>query len=150
MFWTYERSLASDDPNRADLAVAVFGNTWDSMEDPGNKGISLGEEFSYTINVYRNTMYLTFHNDRLGTVRQARSLVRGADDLDNPYSYGGDSLYFKAGVYNQCSTRSGKSDWYAGCPGTGEWEIDKAAGNYAQATFSRLVIGASTNPEETN
>lgn len=150
VFWTYERNLASDDPHRADLAIAVFGNTWDSLEDPGEAGISLGEEFSYTINVYRNTMYLTFHNDRLGTVRQARSLVHGADELDNPQSYGGDSLYFKAGVYNQCSTRSGQSDWYAGCPGTGDWDIDKAAGNYAQATFSHLAIGASTNPNETD
>ncbi len=148
VFWTYERNLPRDDPNRTDLAVGVFGNTWDNMEDPGENGIALGEEFSYTINVHRNTMYLTFSNERLGTIRQTRSLVRGADALDNPYAYGGDTLYFKAGVYNQCSTRSGESQWYAGCPGTGDWAVDKAAGNYAQATFSRLVVTASTPPEE--
>jgi len=147
VFWTYERNLATDDPNRTDLAVPVFGFAWDSDEDPGENGIALSEEFSYTINVHRNTMYLTFTNDRLGTVQQVRSLVRGADSKDNPYAYGGDSLYFKAGIYNQCSTRSGESMWYSGCPGTGDWETDKANGNYAQATFSRLVVGDSTPPE---
>lgn len=146
VFWTYERNLGRDDPNRTDLAVPVFGFTWDSGEDPGERGIALGEEFSYTINVHRNTMYLTFHNERLGTVQQTRSLARGADAQDNPYAYVGDSLYFKAGIYNQCSTRTGTSMWYAGCPGTGEWEQDKADGNYAQASFSRLVVGASTPP----
>ncbi|MEP3421641.1 MAG: polysaccharide lyase family 7 protein [Erythrobacter sp.] len=147
VFWTYERNLARDDPDRTDLAVPVFGFGWDSMEDPGANGIALGEEFSYTINVHRNTMYVTFHNERLGTVEQSRSLIRGADAKDNPYAYGGDSLYFKAGVYNQCSTRTGTSMWYSGCPGTGDWETDKADGNYAQATFSRLVVGPSTPPE---
>ena len=150
VFWTYERNLARDENNRTDLAVAVFGGTWEYMEDPGESGIALGEEFSYTINVYRNTMYLTFHNERLGTVTQARSLVRGADELDNPLSYGGDTLYFKAGVYNQCSTRSGTSMWYAGCSGTGDWATDKADGNYAQATFSRLVVGPSIRPDQTD
>ncbi|WP_034960750.1 polysaccharide lyase family 7 protein [Erythrobacter longus] len=147
VFWTYERNLEKDDPDRTDLVVPVFGYTWDNREDPGANGIALGEDFSYTINVHRNTMYLTFHNERLGTVQQTRSLVRGADAKDNPYSYGGDSLYFKAGIYNQCSTRTGTSMWYAGCPGTGNWEQDKADGNYAQASFSKLVIDPSTPPE---
>lgn len=147
VFWNYERNLAQDDPNRTDLSVPVFGNSWDSSEDPGENGIALGEDFSYTINVHRNTMYLTFYNERLGTVEHSRSLVRGADAKDNPYAYGGDSLYFKAGIYNQCSTRSGTSMWYAGCPGSGDWETDKANGNYAQASFSKLVVGPSTPPE---
>lgn len=148
VFWTYERNLARDDPNRTDLSVPVFGYAWEVDEDPGENGIALGEDFSYTINVHRNTMYLTFHNERHGTVSHRLSLVRGADELDNPYSYGGDSLYFKAGVYNQCSPRTGSSMWYAGCPGTGNWAEDKANGNYAQASFLRLVMGPSTAPGE--
>ncbi|WP_299194037.1 polysaccharide lyase family 7 protein [uncultured Erythrobacter sp.] len=147
VFWTYERNLARDNPNRTDLSMPVFGYAWDVDEDPGENGIALGEDFSYTINVHRNTMYLTFHSERLGTVNHQLSLVRGADALDNPYSYGGDSLYFKAGVYNQCSPRTGDSMWYAGCPGTGDWERDRADGNYAQASFSRLILGPSTAPE---
>jgi poly(beta-D-mannuronate) lyase len=147
VFWNYERNLAKDNPDRDDLSVPVFGGNWDTTEDPGEAGIRLGEEFSYTINVHRNTMYLTFHNERLGTVVQSRSLVRGADAMDNPYAYGGDSLYFKAGVYNQCSTQTGGGNWYAGCAGTGDWEIDKANGDYAQATFSRIVLSDSVAPE---
>ncbi|MCK0127147.1 polysaccharide lyase family 7 protein [Erythrobacter sp. F6033] len=148
VFWNYERNLAKDDPDRNDLSVPVFGGNWETKEDPGENGIKLGEEFSYEINVHRNTMYLTFHNERLGTVVQSRSLVRGADDKDNPYAYGGDALYFKAGVYNQCSTKSGGGNWYAACAGTGDWEVDKANGDYAQATFSRIELSESTPPPE--
>ncbi|WP_299296554.1 polysaccharide lyase family 7 protein [uncultured Erythrobacter sp.] len=148
VFWNYERNLAKDDPDRNDLSVPVFGGNWNDTEDPGDAGIKLGEEFSYTINVHRNTMYVTFQNERLGTVTQSRSLVRGADEKDNPYAYGGDSLYFKAGAYNQCSTKSGGGNWYAACAGTGDWDIDKANGDYAQVSFSRLVLSDSNPPQQ--
>lgn len=147
VFWNYERNLAQDDPDRDDLSVPVFGGNWNSTDDPGETGIKLGEEFSYTINVHRNTMYLTFHNERLGTVVQSRSLVRGADAKDNRYAYGGDTLYFKAGAYNQCSTKGGGGNWYAACQGTGDWVKDKANGDYAQVSFSRLVLSKGSAPE---
>lgn len=149
LFWTYERNLAKKDPKRKDIAYPVFGFTWENPEDPGENGIALGEEFSYTINVHRNTMHLTFENERLGTVTYSKALVNNVDangnvdEDDNKYSYGGDSLYFKAGIYNQCSASDAEGFWYAACPGTGDWETDKADGNYAQATFSRLVHGPS-------
>lgn len=152
VFWTYERNLAKDDPKRRDIAYAVFGNTWENPADPGSRGIALGEEFSYTVNVHKNTMYLTFTNARQGTVRHSINLANNVDANgvvdadDNKYSYGGDSLYFKAGIYNQCSVKTDPGFWYAGCPGTGDWETDKANGNYAQARFSRLVVGDSTPP----
>ena len=153
VFWTYERNLAKDDPNRTDIAYAVFGNDWTDPSDPGASGIPLGEEFGYTINVYGNTMYLTFESERLGTVKQSLSLVNNAgsgspfDPLDNRYGYGGDSLYFKAGIYNQCSTKNDGSFWAAACAGTGDWETDKANGDYAQATFSKLTLGEGS-PEK--
>ncbi|NNE56511.1 MAG: polysaccharide lyase family 7 protein [Hellea sp.] len=154
VFWNYERNLAKDDPNRTDISYPVWGNTWENKNDPGAAGIALGESFSYTINVHENTMYLTFASDTHGTVKYTRSLVHNVDAygkvdvLDNKYSYAGDSLYFKAGIYNQCSTKTGGGLWYAGCPGTGEWAVDKANGDYAQATFSKLTVGPSTPPEE--
>ena len=153
VFWTYERNLPRDDDNRTDIAYPVFGNLWDDPGDPGPDGIALGEEFSYTINVHRNTMYVEVSNPRLGTRRYKKSLVHNVDAygerdlLDNPYSYGGDSLYFKAGIYNQCSTKPGGGFWYAECPGTGDWKTDKANGDYAQATFSKLTVGEATEPE---
>lgn len=153
VFWTYERNLAKDDPKRKDIAYPVFGFTWENPEDPGDAGIALGEEFSYTVNVHRNTMHLTFENARHGKVTYSKVLISNvdangnADEDDNQYSYGGDSLYFKAGLYNQCSTSTADGFWYAACPGTGDWETDKRDGNYAQATFSRLVHGPSEAPE---
>jgi poly(beta-D-mannuronate) lyase len=150
VFWTYERNLPKDDPNRKDIAYPVWGNLWTNLDDPGERGIALGEDFSYTVNVHRNTMYLTFANERLGTVRQRISLVNNvgatgvADPLDNKYSYGGDSLYFKAGAYNQCSTKSSQDFWAPGCAGTGDWKADQVNGDYAQTSFSRLVAGPST------
>lgn len=150
VFWNYERNLPRKDKNRKDISHAVFGFDWSNQSDPGELGIALGEEFSYSINVLKNTMYLTFHNERLGTKTFTKSLVSQLsadgtmDPLDNKYSYGGDSLYFKAGVYNQCSTQKGGGYWYAGCEGTGDWEVDKANGDYAQATFSKLEVGEAT------
>jgi poly(beta-D-mannuronate) lyase len=152
VFWNYERNLPKDDDNRTDISHAVFGYDWNNTSDPGTLGVALGEEFSYTINVHKNTMYLTFSNDRLGTKAFTKSLVSQLsadgtmDPLDNKFSYGGDTLYFKAGVYNQCSPKKGGGDWYAGCPGTGDWAVDKANGDYAQATFRELTVGPSTPP----
>lgn len=153
VFWNYERNLAKDNPDRKDISHPVWGNTWENKNDPGTKGIALGESFSYTVNVHENTMYLTFKSENHPTVTYTRSLISNMDafgeidGLDNKYSYGGESLYFKAGIYNQCSTKSGGGFWYAGCPGTGDWDIDKANGDYAQSTFSKLTLGPSTPPE---
>ena len=143
VFWTYERNLARNDPNRSDIAVPVFGNLWDNPDDPGENGIALGEEFTYEVNVHNNTMYVTFTNERLGTVGQAVSLVQGVDELDNPQSYGGDAMYFKAGAYNQCSTQLREGFWYAGCAGTGDWDVDRENGDYTQVSFSRLILSDS-------
>ena len=152
VFWTYERNLAKADPNRKDIAYPVWGYTWENPNDPSANGIALGEEFSYEVNVVKNTMHLTFKSEGHPTVRNQINLANNIDangqedELDNPYSYGGDSLYFKAGIYNQCSTKNAKGIWYAGCAGTGDWAVDKANGDYAQATFTRLVSGESTAP----
>ncbi|MGI9220392.1 MAG: polysaccharide lyase family 7 protein, partial [Woeseiaceae bacterium] len=104
---------------------------------------------SYTVNVYENTMYLTFESDRLGAVRHDINLsdnidVNGVvDALDHPNGYTGDYLYFKAGSYNQCSTKDAPTFRYPACPGTGNLEKDIADGNYSQVTFSRLVVSES-------
>lgn len=152
VFWTYERNLAKDNPNRTDIAYPVWGNTWENSADPNASGIRLGEEFSYIVNVHKNTMYLTFESPGHPTVKHQINLANNVDangkvnPLDNKYGYGGDSLYFKAGIYNQCSTKDADGIWYTACAGTGDWAIDKANGDYAQATFSRLIAGDSSAP----
>lgn len=92
-------------------------------------------------------MYLTFKSAAKAVVKYQINLANNtdangkADPLDNPYSYAGDSLYFKAGAYNQCSVKDDPGFWYANCAGTGDWLKDKANGDYAQVTFSKLAFG---------
>lgn len=152
VFWNHERNLPKDDPNRIDIAYTAFGHDWDDKTDPGDKGIALGEEFSYTVNVYGDTMYLTFESDRQGIVRHRINLADNIDAkgkrdrFDHKQGYQEDMLYFKAGAYNQCSAKDAPSFRYPACPGTGDWAVDKQNGNYAQAAFSRLIVGEATPP----
>jgi len=152
VFWTYERNLAKADPDRRDIAYPVWGYTWDVTTDPGSKGIELNEEFSYTVNVHENVMYLTFESAKQGTVKYEIDLSNNVDAYgnvdakDNSGGYTGDQMYFKAGIYNQCSTKDQEGFWYAACPGEGVWSVDKANGNYAQSTFSKLVLSPSEAP----
>lgn len=148
VFWTYERNLARNDPNRKDIFYPVWGEGWKSSKDPLAKGIALNEEFNYKVNVHEDIMYLTFKAVGQPTVNYEINLVNNRnaygeiDPLDNKYSYGGDSLYFKAGAYNQCVVK----DDLSGCGGTGDWLIDKAKGDYAQVSFSTLNVGPSVLP----
>ena len=149
VFWTYERNLAKKDPNRTDIAYPVWGNTWDNPADPGDAGISLGEEFSYVVNVHNNIMSLTFETASHKTVSYKIDLSNNVDaygnvdKLDNSLGYSGDAHYFKAGIYDQCSTSDAEGFWYPACPGTGDWDTDEANGDFARATFSRLVVSES-------
>lgn len=153
VFWTYERNLARNDPNRTDIAYPVWGNTWENPDEPGDKGIALGEQFSYEINVHGTVMYLTFTAEGHPEVKYEIDLANNVDaygkvdELDNPGGYAKDWFYFKAGAYNQCSTADQPGMWYANCPGTGNWAQDKADGNYAQASFSRIVLSAAEAPK---
>jgi poly(beta-D-mannuronate) lyase len=153
VFWTYERNLAKDDPNRTDIAYPVWGNTWENPADPKDTGIALGEEFSYTINVYQNVMHLTFTTKEQKTVTYNIDLSNNInaygqlDKKDLPAGYSGDWLYFKAGAYNQCSTKEADGIWYAGCSGTGDWKIDKENGDYTSVTFTKIKLSPATKPE---
>jgi poly(beta-D-mannuronate) lyase len=146
VFWNYERNLAKEDVDRTDIAYAVWGNVWTDAADPGPAGIPLDQELSYVVNVYENVMHLEFSTKGKPTKTFKINLADNVDAngnvdaLDNPLGYTGDAQYFKAGIYNQCSTKDAPGVWYAACPGTGDWETDKANGDYAQATFSRLVV----------
>lgn len=146
VFWTYERNLAKADPERKDVAFPVWGYTWENPANPGDKGIALNENFSYTINVHDNIMHLTFQNAKQGTVNYSIDLSKNVDDKDNPNGYAKEQMYFKAGIYNQCSTSDKEGFWYAACPGTGIWSTDKANGDYAQATFSKVELSPSVAP----
>ena len=146
VFWNYERNLAKEDPNRTDISYPVWGNIWTNPEDPGSDGIPLGQPLSYVVNVFEDVMHLEFSTAGKPVVKYQINLADNVDangkidSKDNPKGYAGDAHYFKAGIYNQCSTKDAPGIWYGACPGTGDWETDKANGDYAQATFSRLVV----------
>lgn len=152
VFWNYERNLEKNNPNRTDIAYPVWGNTWESPADPGDKGIALGESFSYEINVHNNIMYLTFESENHETVKYEIDLANNidangnVDSKDHAQGYTGDFMYFKAGAYNQCSTKDTAGDWYTACPGTGNWAVDKANGDYTSVAFSALTLSDSTQP----
>ena len=150
VFWTYERNLERENPDRTDIAYPVWGNTWDNPDDPGDEGIALGELFNYNINVHGNMMYLTFRTkDPARTVKYEIDLSNNidaygeVDEKDNPKGYSGDSLYFKAGAYNQCSSKDDPMFWYPACAGTGDWETDKANGDYVSVAFARIQLSGS-------
>lgn len=155
VFWTYERNLPKNDKNRTDIAYPVWGNLWTNSENPGSEGIKLNESFSYEVNVHGDVMYLSFKSDGHKTVNYAINLANGVnaygelDQHDHPYGYTLDWNYFKAGAYNQCSTKDDDGFWYAACMGTGNWEEDKKNGDYVQVAFSHLTVGESSEPSET-
>lgn len=154
VFWTYERNLAKDHPDRTDIAFPVWGNTWDDAADPGESGIRLGELFNYNVNVHDNVMYLTFRTtDPSETVHYRIDLSDNVDahgqvdDKDNPHGYSGDALYFKAGAYNQCSVKDETGFWYPACAGSGDWAIDQANGDFASVAFRRITLSRSVPPQ---
>ena len=146
VFWNYERNLPKSDKNRTDIAYPVWGNTWENLEEPGNEGIALGESFSYKILVYKNTMHLQFLSEGHPEVRYQVDLSNNidpygnVDPLDKEDGFSQDWFYFKAGAYNQCSTKDDPNYWYTACPGTGDWQVDKANGDYTQVSFSKLTV----------
>ena len=154
VFWAYERNLATDDPNRTDITYPVWGKNWDDPSDPGEDGIALGQVFNYNVNVHGNIMYLTFRTaDASRTIKHQINLADNVDangnvdDKDNPRGYAGDSLYFKAGAYNQCSVKDDPSFRYPACDGTGDWETDKANGDYVSVAFRRITLARSVKPK---
>lgn len=140
VFWNYERNLAKKDPNRADIAYPVWGNTWENLAEPGEAGIKLGEEFSYVVDVEGDIMHLTFTTPRHKEVTYDIDLSKGVDAKDSPTGYAQDAFYFKAGAYGQCSADDTHPVWGPGCAGTGDFAADKKTGDYNSVTFSALKL----------
>jgi len=151
VFWNYERNLAKDNSNRIDIDYPVWGVGWEDKTDPKSSGISLGESFSYIVNVVGDIMYLEFSAQGHPTVKHQINLANNLDAngkvdvYDDGLGYKRDWLFFKAGTYNQCSTKDAPTFRYPACPGTGNWETDKANGNYASVTFSHLKVSTLSN-----
>lgn len=154
VFWNYERNLGKENKERVDITYPVWGNTWDNRNDPKDQGISLDEEFSYSVNIYKNIMYLEFTSKNQPTIKYEINLADNVDAYgkidrkDNPLGYAQEWMYFRVGAYNQCNSNNERSFWNPGCHATGDWKKDFSRGNYAQVTFSELTLSKPSPPSQ--
>ena len=169
VFWNYEINTKGDNIGRFDYSTAVWGYDFSVVgsspteypEEPAN-GIELGEEFTYEVNVYKGTMYLTFRSKNHKTVQFTKSLIKSefatkaaipkqvlkvyanrekGGGVEREMAYAGELNYFKQGCYNQANEKSTKSEVYGG-------DIAKqyANGSYAEVWFREASVGTSIKP----
>ncbi|MFS4494414.1 polysaccharide lyase family 7 protein [Maribacter sp. 2308TA10-17] len=178
VFWNYEINTAGDDNSgRWDYSTAVWGNDMsvigkskdDHPAEPAN-GITLGEEFSYEVNVYKGIMYLTFTSDNHETKTFTKNLISseyqkksdlpeqvkqlfgpiGQDGTERAIAYSGELNYFKQGAYNQTNGKSPETNmvWCAGAEIYGG-DIAKQYKNgcFTEVWFRETTIGPGTPPK---
>jgi hypothetical protein len=166
VFWNYEINTKGDDNSgRWDYSTAVWGYDFSIVgtdkktypEEPKD-GISLGEEFSYEVEVKDGIMNLKFISEGHETKTFSKNLIvsefitsadipnqtkelyagRGRDGVERENAYASEGLFFKLGCYNQTNgvTTGGKT--YGG-------DINKQyeTGNYAEVWFKTGSISIS-------
>ncbi|PQJ68861.1 polysaccharide lyase family 7 protein [Polaribacter butkevichii] len=178
IFWNYEINTKGDNAKRWDYSTAVWGydmsvvgDTATSYPEEPENGIALGEEFSYTINVFNGVMYLTFKSEGHKTKKFTKSLIKsefskksdipqqiltlyaaiGRDGVEQENGYAGELQNFKQGAYNQTNGKDPKDNivWHTGSE-TYNGDIAKqyANGCYAEVWFKQATVGAGTKPSE--
>ena len=161
VFWNYEINTKGDNAGRWDYSQAVWGYDWstvgkDSITNPQEpKGIAIGEEFSYEVNVKNGVMHLTFSSPNHKTVKFTKNLIKtdfaSKEDIpeqvianctpkrkvgvEKENAYKGELQYFKAGAYNQANGGTTKSKIYNGNI-TKQYEN----GSYAEVWFREIKI----------
>lgn len=147
VFWNYELNLPEDNPKRTDIAYPVWGDGWHDDNDPGETGIALGESFSYEINVYGDTMYLTFSAENHPTVKHQINLANNVDangfidDYDDPVAYKNDWLFSKLARITNAVRRMPQHSATPLVRERATGKPIKKAGNYTRVSFSHLQVG---------
>ena len=176
VFWNYEINTAGDNKGRWDYSEAVWGYDMSVIgtapsaypAEPED-GIALGEEFSYEINVYKGTMYVTFSSPGHPTKTFTKNLTQseystkadipeqtknlfvpiGQDGVERPEAYAGEKNYFKQGAYNQTNGKAPEKNlvWCGGAEIYGG-DIPKqyANGSYTEVWFRSAAVGPGTPP----
>ncbi len=174
VFWHYEINTAGDDNSkRWDYSTAVWGYDFsvvgsdiDTYPEEPAKGITLGEEFSYEIEVKEGIMYLKFTSPGHETKTFTKNLVEseytttadipeqtqklfvpiGQDGVERANAYAEEGLFFKQGSYNQTNGKSPEvnRNWCSGAETHGG-DIKKQYkdGNYAEVWFRTASIYVS-------
>ena len=180
VFWNYEINTEGDNKGRWDFSTAVWGYDMsvvgeESMTYPPEPaaGITLGEEFSYEVNVHKGIMYLTFTSEGHPTKTFTKNLISseyvsksdlpaqtvkmfvplGRDGTEKPKAYAGELNYFKQGAYNQTNGKSPSSNmvWSTGAEVFGG-DIPKqyANGSYTEVWFRDGTLGPGSPPLNKN
>ena len=174
VFWHYEINTAGDDNSgRWDYSTAVWGYDFSvvgtdakSYPEEPKDGISLGEEFSYEIEVVDGIMNLTFTSKGHETKTFTKNLIEstytttadipeqtqklfvpiGQDGVERKNAYSGEGCFFKLGAYNQTNGKSPdvNKNWCSGAETHGG-DIKKqySDGNYAEVWFKTASISVS-------
>ena len=177
VFWNYEvNPLGDDNSGRWDFSTAVWGHDMSVVGDAPTSypeepqdGIELGEEFSYEINVYKGTMYLTLSSEGHETKTFTKSLIESEyltkDDLpqqvrelfgqinrdatEKPKAYAGEIQYFKQGAYNQTNGKDPKDNmvWSTGAESyDSNIPTQYAKGLYTEVWFKSGTVGPGKAP----
>ncbi|MFY0688389.1 MAG: polysaccharide lyase family 7 protein [Cyclobacteriaceae bacterium] len=176
VFWNYEINTSGDNAERWDYSTAVWGYDWsvvgataDTYPDEPADGIELEEEFSYEVNVYNGTMYLTFTSEGHESKTFSKSLISsdyerysdipnqvltvfkstGQDGVEMENAYAGELQYFKQGAYNQTNGKNPADNmiWSTGAETYGgSLSEQHANGSYAEVWFREASLGPGTQP----
>ena len=178
VFWNYEINTEGDNSKRWDYSTAVWGHdmsvvgsTPTSYPAEPKDGITLGEEFSYEINVFNGIMYLTFTSEGHETKKFTKNLIKsefakksdipqqiltlysaiGRDGIERENAYAGEFQNFKQGAYNQTNGKDPKENivWHTGSE-TYNGDITKqyANGCYTEVWFKKATVGSGTLPNK--
>ncbi|MGI2173447.1 polysaccharide lyase family 7 protein [Shewanella ulleungensis] len=139
LFWNYEVT-PKDVSQRYDVPHLIWGETNLTAKDLAPKdGIKLGELFSYDIHVEQNIMTLTFIKHPGTRFSQTKTfttdLSKGLPGHPKDVGFANDTMYFKAGAYNQCNQGKEHPIWGTACNNDGV-----EAGDYTQVSFYRLSL----------
>lgn len=174
VFWHYEINTAGEDnAGRWDFSTAVWGDDFsvvgkDATTPPAEptEGIALGEEFSYTIEVNKGVMQLTFSSEGHETKTFEKNLIQsqyttaadlpaqtkalfvpiGQDGVERATAYAEEGLFFKLGSYNQTNgkPREMNHNWCSQAETHGgDISLQYADGNYAEVWFKSASIAIS-------
>ena len=178
VYWNYEINTKGENSGRWDFSTAVWGNDMsvigtspNSYPEEPKEGIELGEEFSYTINVYEGIMYLTFKSEGHETKTFTKSLLKSnfatkaaipqqiltlyapinREGVERENAYAGENQNFKQGAYNQTNGKNPEDNivWYTGSETyNGDIEKQYANGCYTEVWFKEGTVSAGTKPSE--
>ncbi len=176
VFWNYEINAAGDDNSgRWDYSYPIWGYDFSVVGEEENvyppepkDGITLGEEFSYEVEVKDGVMHLEFASEGHETKTFTKNLISseysepndmpkqvkrifvpiGQDGVERENAYTEEGLFFKLGSYNQTNGKDPAVNrvWCSGAETHGG-DIAKqyADGNYAEVWFKSSELHVSND-----